>query len=267
MLYFLNAPSRPRSLPEPPQRRRAIVIGAGLTGVSAAYHLGEHCLLLEQHPALDDLVVTARDWPVGSEDGGADRQRPGLSSAERKALFISCGSTGQPRADEPTLIRVTRWQPPQFSRPADDTAHRASHAPRALVPLLRGEVRLGARVVRISPSEHLLELADGCRFVYDKLLCTLPLPAMVRMVLHELPAHVRRDESLRYWLIEHDVEPGDRVTQVCYGDIDELAAGKRIADQIGRALANKFQRQGLCVPRGRLFEPRLVQALSAPASP
>ena len=32
-----------------PQRKRAVIIGAGPTGLSAAYHLGEESLLLEQH--------------------------------------------------------------------------------------------------------------------------------------------------------------------------------------------------------------------------
>ena len=275
MLYFLNASSRPKPWQMAPQRRRAIVIGAGRTGISAAYHLGQHSLLLEQRSRLEESddcsnngpVGDARDWFVGSEDRGADRQRPGLSSAERKALFISCSSTGQARADQAALIHVARWQPPEFSSPADDTAHGQPASLHALVPLLGGEVRLGARVVRISPSEHLLELADGTGFIYDKLLSTVSLSALLRMVLHELPAHVRRDESLRYWLSEHDVESGDRVTQVSYGDIDEMAAGKRIADVISRELANKFHRQGPAFPRDRLFEPRLVRSRSAPASP
>jgi len=273
MLYFLNAPSRPKPWQIAPQRRRAIVIGAGRTGISAAYHLGQHSLLLEQRsglPERDDCsndrpVGAARDWFVGDEYGSADRRRPGLSSTERKALFISCSSTGQARADQPSLIHIARWQPPQFSSPADDTTQRQPASLQALVPLLRGEVRFGAQVLRISPSEHLLELADGTCFIYDKLLSTVSLSALLRMVLHELPAHVRRDESLRYWLSEHDVESGDRVTRASYGDIDEIAAGKRIADVIGRALANKFQRQGPAFPRDRLFEPRLVRSRSVPS--
>jgi hypothetical protein len=273
MLYFLNAPSRPKPWQIAPLRRRAIVIGAGRTGISAAYHLGQQSLLLEQRSGLadecsnDGPVGADRDWFMGDKDFSADRQRPGLSSVERKALFISCSSTGQARADESALIHVARWQPPEFSHSAIDATRRQPASVHALVPLLRGEVRLGAQVVRISPSEHLLDLADGTRFIYDKLLSTVSLSALLRMVLHELPPHVRRDESLRYWLSEHDVESGDRVTQLSYGDIDELAAGKRIADQFSLALANKFHRQGPAFPRDRLFEPRLVRSRGAPASP
>jgi hypothetical protein len=55
---------------------------------------------------------------------------------------------------------------------------------------------------------------------------------------------------------------------VCHGDIDEFAAGKRIADLIRRALATKFHKPARPLPRGaRLFEPRVVQTANAPAAP
>ena len=44
-------------------RHRAIVIGAGPTGLSAAYHLGKECLLLEQNP-------TVGGWCRSIEDSG-----------------------------------------------------------------------------------------------------------------------------------------------------------------------------------------------------
>jgi UDP-galactopyranose mutase len=45
------------------QRHRAIVLGAGPTGLSAAYHLGEDCLLLEQHARVGG-------WCRSIEDNG-----------------------------------------------------------------------------------------------------------------------------------------------------------------------------------------------------
>ena len=75
------------------------------------------------------------------------------------------------------------------------------------------------------------------------------------------PRHVRRDESLRYWLSDHDIEVVDRTIQDYYGDLDEFAAGKRVADQVGQALATKFGDTGRSSMRGaRLFQPRLVTA-------
>jgi hypothetical protein len=126
MVHFLNAPFRPKPWQIAPQRRRAIVIGAGRTGISAAYHLGLHSLLLEQHSGREECddcsndgpLGAARDWFVGGEDSGADRQRPGLSSAERQAILNSCSPTSQARADPPALIHVARWQPPRFGSAA-----------------------------------------------------------------------------------------------------------------------------------------------------
>ncbi|HEV7609314.1 MAG TPA: hypothetical protein VGO61_18390 [Steroidobacteraceae bacterium] len=267
MLYFLNSPASPRQVSPPPQRRRAIIIGAGPTGMSAAYHLGEHSLLLEQRTSLEDFhdrsnhrsMGAARIRSVGREDGGADGERPGTSCAERKALFISCSSTGKAFADEQALIHVARWQPPELQATTIDEDRCGTPGAPALLPLLRGELRLGARVVRVSPSQHMVELAGGARFVYDKLLSTISLSSLAGMVMHEIPPHVRRDESLRYWLSEYDIELGDRGTQVSRGDLDDFVAGRRIAGQIGRALAAKFQNAGPAISRGaRLFEPRVV---------
>jgi glycine/D-amino acid oxidase-like deaminating enzyme len=55
MVYLLNAAFPSRWLPQSAERRRAVVIGAGLTGISAALHLGEHCLLLEQREQLEEI--------------------------------------------------------------------------------------------------------------------------------------------------------------------------------------------------------------------
>jgi protoporphyrinogen oxidase/glycosyltransferase involved in cell wall biosynthesis len=59
------------------------------------------------------------------------------------------------------------------------------------LPHLRGELRLKARVSRVVPSRHLVVLDDGSRYVYDKLISTMPLPVLVRMIGDEAPARVR----------------------------------------------------------------------------
>ena len=139
------------------------------------------------------------------------------------------------------------------------TELRAPPSVRTLKPLLRGELRLGTCVTRISPAAHLAELANGHRIIYDKLLSTLSLPSTLLLVKHDLPHHVRRDESLRYWLCDHDIELADRATQEFYGDIDEFAGGRRAADRIGQDLAAKFGNAGRSRARSsQLFRPRLV---------
>jgi hypothetical protein len=256
-----------------------LIIGAGPTGMSAAFHLGEHSLLLERRNSLEHFHDYSYDFPmgpahggaVGDEDTGADGHgfaaHAENARAENKTVFISCSSQTQADPGEHTLIHVERWQPPAFVPPRTQRALGAPPSVRTLRPLLRGELRLDAQVIRISPAAHLLELANGHRFLYDKLLSTLSLAATEQLVAQDLPPHVRRDESLRYWLSDHDVETADRATQEQYGDLDAFATGKRFADQIGLALAEKFGKTRSKARGTRLFEPRLVKASVAPSMP
>ena len=241
--------------------------------MSAAFHLGEHSLLLERRDSLEHFHDCPNDLPmgpahggvVGHEDAGADGD--GFTPpAENRTLFISCSSRTAADSGAHTLIHVERWRAPEL---ASGRAERlAPPAVRTLRPLLRGEMRLNARVVRVAPSAHLLELADGHRYVYDKLLSTLSLQATERLVERDLPRHVRRDVSLRYWLSDQDIELADRAMQDYYCDLDEFETGKRFADQIGQALAAKFGSAGRLKTRGaRLFQPRLVTASAAPSVP
>jgi hypothetical protein len=231
--------------------------------MSVAFHLGEHSLLLERRDSLEHQHDYSHDLPMGFAHGGVmGGEDPGADHhgfAEAKALFISCSSRTPTDAGDHTLIHVERWQPPNIAPSRARNELGAPPSIRTLRPLLRGELRMGAHVVRVSPSSHLVELADGHRIVYDKLVSSLSLAANELLVASDLPRHVRLDETLRYWLSEHDVEVADRDTQDHHGDLDEFAAGKRIADQVGRALAAKFANTGRPKMRGtRLFEPSLV---------
>lgn len=232
--------------------------------MSAAFHLGEHSLLLERRDSLEQLHDYSHDFPMGLAHGGALGGEDGGTDGDGfappiqgKALFISCSSSTQADTGEHTLIHVERWRPPDFA--TRNVELRTPPSVRTLKPLLRGELRLGAAVTRIAPAQHLLELADGHRYVYDKLVSTLTLSATEQLMTHDLPGHVRRDESLRYWLSEHDVEVMDRTMQDFHGDLDEFAAGRRVAEQIGLAMQAKFGKTNRSGTRGaRLFEPRLV---------
>jgi UDP-galactopyranose mutase len=61
----------------------------------------------------------------------------------------------------------------------------------AFVPRLRGELRLNARVVRVIPSEREVLLADGSSFEYERLISTMPLPVLVRLIGEEAPPAVK----------------------------------------------------------------------------
>ena len=238
------------------------MLGAGLTGMAAAFHLGEHCLVLDGHEKLEDIDDHAR------LAHGAERQRAGVLPAERKALFISCSSTAEGSSGAPGLIHVARWQPPEFMPEPERDEHAFTPSIRILAPLLRGELRLGAQVVRVTPSRHHLELADGSGIVYDALLSTVSLSVLAGMAMHELPGSVRSNAALRGWLSEHDIEVADSATRSLYGDVDEFAAGKRICARMSATLEQRFGPHGHAKPRSSsLFEPRLVEASATPQLP
>jgi len=59
------------------------------------------------------------------------------------------------------------------------------------LPLLRGDLRLNARVTEVIPSKRRVVLADGSRYDYDQLISTAPLPELVRMMGSDVPKAVR----------------------------------------------------------------------------
>ena len=58
------------------------------------------------------------------------------------------------------------------------------------LPHLKGEWKLGATVTRVAPSRHLVTLADGSSYVYDKLISTMPLTTLVKLIGDEAPTRV-----------------------------------------------------------------------------
>ncbi|KQX01351.1 UDP-galactopyranose mutase [Massilia sp. Root418] len=59
------------------------------------------------------------------------------------------------------------------------------------LPHIRGKIELNADVVQLLPSERTVALADGRRFQYQRLISTMPLPELVRLVGAEAPPEVR----------------------------------------------------------------------------
>jgi UDP-galactopyranose mutase len=59
------------------------------------------------------------------------------------------------------------------------------------LPHIKGKVELNADVVQLSPSQHIVALADGRRFHYDSLISTMPLPELVRLIGDEAPQEVK----------------------------------------------------------------------------
>jgi protoporphyrinogen oxidase/glycosyltransferase involved in cell wall biosynthesis len=163
---------------KPAQARRVVVIGAGPTGLSTAYHLGEQCLLLEQHRAI----------------GGSCRSR------SYRGFTFDLGDPLPPNRDAyvQEMLAMLSGENLQWTRAVDGAraAYPLQGGLQALMdgflPQLRGEVKLSARVVRIIPGQHQVVLNSGASYVYEKLVCTLPLPELVKMLGDDAPPRVRR---------------------------------------------------------------------------
>jgi len=266
-----------------------VVIGASAAGITAALHLGEHCVLLEKRAQVSALTGCQAQGgsddrksslpmgatcagTTGAQDGGADRKRPGLSAWERQEIAHACapdhreaGREGdeddQPDAQtDGQIVVVARWIPPRLD-PADAASIDAD-SPESLlrlVPLLRGELRLGARVTRIAPAARLVELADGRAIIYDKLVSSIESIQLIGLLQPELPNRIRTHQGLMYWLAARDIELVDDSTQFVYGDVTPFAGGRRVAQTVQRALAQKFRPASAAFLQGeKLFKPRLV---------
>jgi UDP-galactopyranose mutase len=58
------------------------------------------------------------------------------------------------------------------------------------LPHLRGELRLGARVARVSAARHSVTLTDGSELSYRDLISTMPLPLLVQELGDEVPGDI-----------------------------------------------------------------------------
>ncbi|SFG12793.1 Protoporphyrinogen oxidase [Duganella sp. CF458] len=59
------------------------------------------------------------------------------------------------------------------------------------LPHIRGKIELNAEVAQVLPEAHTVTLADGRRFQYEKLVSTMPLPELVRLIGTAAPPEVR----------------------------------------------------------------------------
>jgi UDP-galactopyranose mutase len=67
------------------------------------------------------------------------------------------------------------------------------------LPHLKGELRLNAEIVRVSPLRRTVSLADGSVYGYRGLISTMPLPELIRAIGDEAPSEIREAaEGLRH---------------------------------------------------------------------
>lgn len=87
--------------------------------------------------------------------------------------------------------------------------------PTAFLRYIPGEkLRLGARVAGLDPEERVAALADGTRVRYDRLLSTIPLPSLVRLIGEASPADVRVAAAALKHNVVHTVDIGLRGTRL-----------------------------------------------------
>jgi UDP-galactopyranose mutase len=60
------------------------------------------------------------------------------------------------------------------------------------LPLLKGQLKLNARVARIDVSQHRAELTDGSVYRYEQLISTMPLPQLIGIIGAAAPPEVRQ---------------------------------------------------------------------------
>jgi UDP-galactopyranose mutase len=63
------------------------------------------------------------------------------------------------------------------------------------LPFVGPRLRLNAKVTTLSPSRKCLTLADGKQYHYERLVSTMPLPALIRAMGDEVPERVKRAAS------------------------------------------------------------------------
>lgn len=156
--------------------------------------------------------------------------------------------------------KVQRWDPPTLEPMPPTFPATASWDAvwRQMVSLLSGEVRLGSVVTAIDSAEHRLTLASGVSFIYDKLVCTVRLSTLHRLLVDAQPVCVRGPDWWRCWLSGRDIELLDTAAQIACGDVDGEVAGKRIAGSIAQSMRDKYSRNSLVRRHEALFQPRVV---------
>ncbi len=66
---------------------------------------------------------------------------------------------------------------------------------RGFLPHLDGEVRMGTRLTALNPSTRIAQFDDGSRISYQRMISTIPLPDLVRIIGDEAPPAIYRAAS------------------------------------------------------------------------
>lgn len=229
----------PAKQPKAPITRHApltgvpcLILGAGPTGLSAAYHYGAGGVVLEREAKVGGWCRSIEDTGFTFDHAGhvmfsddpyvQDLYRLLLGDnvhwQEREAWIHSKGvytrypwtiplceidaswlGGGVPMPELQEMIEGALQPVPKPMGPNARFGYPLRGGFQALMngflPLLRAELVLQANVERVSPLLRAVTLADGRRFHYDTLVSTLPLPVLIAAMGEEAPAEIRRAAS------------------------------------------------------------------------
>jgi protoporphyrinogen oxidase/glycosyltransferase involved in cell wall biosynthesis len=198
-----------------------VIVGAGPTGLSAAYHYGAGSIVLERERSVGGWCRSVEDTGFTFDHAGhvmvstdpyvQDLYRLLLGDnvhwQDREAWVFSNGvytrypfqgALGLPpdvlrecMAGEGALQPVARPTGPdaRFGYPLRGGFQALMNG---FLPMLRGDLLLDADVDKVSPLLRVVTLKDGRRFRYDTLISTMPLPALIAAIGDDAPAEIRR---------------------------------------------------------------------------
>lgn len=199
-------------------RAECVIVGAGVAGLSAALHYGPGSVLIERdvapgasrrsmgdHGFLLDLAAHVLDR---RDALGPLYARLLGNNVEWRAPRVDVGDSATRRSPAPAPFRDA------FGQCAEAIGYPRHDATQALIdgflPLLDSDLVRGVEVVRILPHERAVVLDDLRLIRYDRLIVTLPLPALLALCDDALPADVADAASRLRTLSLRSVDIGAR---------------------------------------------------------
>jgi protoporphyrinogen oxidase/glycosyltransferase involved in cell wall biosynthesis len=176
-----------------------LVIGAGPTGLSAAYHYGEGSVVLEREAKVGGWCRSIEDTGFTFDHAGHIMFSDDPYVQDLYRLLLGDNVHWQEREAWIYSKGVYTRYPFEGAGPNARFGYPLRGGFQALMngflPLLRGDVVLQADVERVSPLLRAATLSDGRRFHYDTLVSTMPLPLLVAAMGDEAPPEIRRAAS------------------------------------------------------------------------